>query len=168
MLFLAALLVSACAPAAAFAPAPRAAPRVAPRHFFDKLFGGGESPAADAELDNFVKKSRAVLFTDGSAASPAAAALLKQAKCDKYTEVRLDLQPLAKDLAASLKRRVGAQPPVLIVADQVFDKAKIEYLCKQDMMLPVFRAAGTSGEVRLPFQDLRFYLKKVNDASARR
>ena len=23
-------------------------------------------------------------------------------------------------------------------------------------MLPVFRAAGTSGEVRLPFQDMRF------------
>ena len=39
--------------------------------------------------------------------------------------------------------------------------AGIEYLVKQDMMLPVFRAAGTSGEVRLPFQDLRFYLSKT-------
>ena len=47
------------------------------------------------------------------------------------------------------------------VAGQVFDKKRIEYLCKQDMMLPVFRAAGTSGEVRLPFQDLRFYLSKT-------
>lgn len=49
----------------------------------------------------------------------------------------------------------------MIVAGQVFDKKRIEYLCKQDMMLPVFRAAGTSGEVRLPFQDLRFYLSKT-------
>ena len=50
---------------------------------------------------------------------------------------------------------------MLIVAGQVFDKKRIEYLCKQDMILPVFRAAGTSGEVRLPFQDLRFYLSKT-------
>ena len=79
----------------------------------------------------------------------------------RYTEVNLKSQPDGGKLLASLKRRVGVSAPVLIVGGQVFDKQKIDYLVRQDMMLPVFRAAGTSGEVRLPFQDLRFYLSKT-------
>ena len=86
---------------------------------------------------------------------------LAGAKLSTYTEVNLGAKPNKGKLLGSLKRRVGVDTPVLIVAGQVFDKKRIEYLCKQDMMLPVFRAAGTSGEVRLPFQDLRFYLSKT-------
>ena len=66
--------------------------------------------------------------------------------------------------ASRLWREGRTRRKILIstqVAGLVFDKKRIEYLCKQDMMLPVFRAAGTSGEVRLPFQDLRFYLSKT-------
>ena len=116
---------------------------------------------ADAALDGFVSGSKAVLFSDGSAASQSAIEALKVSKTTKYTEVRLDQQPESGALVGSLKRRIGVSPPALIVNGAVFDAKRIDYLVKQDMMLPVFRAAGTSGEIRLPFQDLRFYLAKT-------
>ncbi|KAH8073654.1 hypothetical protein JL721_2963 [Aureococcus anophagefferens] len=123
------------------APVRRTAARAAPTAFFQQFL---PNPEADAALDGFVSGSKAVLFSDGSAASQSAIEALKVSKTTKYTE-----------------RRIGVSPPALIVNGAVFDAKRIDYLVKQDMMLPVFRAAGTSGEIRLPFQDLRFYLAKT-------
>ena len=136
----------------------RASARAAPTAFFQQFI---PNPDADAALDSFVAGSKAVLFTDGGASSASAVEALKKSKTTKYTEVRLDQQPDSGALVGSLKRRIGVAPPALIVNGAVFDSKRIEYLVKQDMMLPVFRAAGTSGEIRLPFQDLRFYLSKT-------
>ena len=140
------------------APVRRTAARAAPTAFFQQFL---PNPEADAALDGFVSGSKAVLFSDGSAASQSAIEALKVSKTTKYTEVRLDQQPESGALVGSLKRRIGVSPPALIVNGAVFDAKRIDYLVKQDMMLPVFRAAGTSGEIRLPFQDLRFYLAKT-------
>jgi hypothetical protein len=130
------------------------------RFFFDQFI---PNPEADAELDGYVGSAKAVLLTDGGAGSETVTTALAGQKLSQYTEVNLGSKPNKGALLGSLKRRVKVDAPVLIVAGQVFDKKRIEYLCKQDMMLPVFRAAGTSGEVRLPFQDLRFYLSKVDN-----
>mmetsp|Transcript_5738 Transcript_5738/g.16941 ORF Transcript_5738/g.16941 Transcript_5738/m.16941 type:complete len:156 (-) Transcript_5738:24-491(-) len=142
---------------AAFVPPRAAAPSALRRSFFDQFIPDAN---ADAELDSIVSSAKAVLLTEGNAAGDTVVAQLKSAKLTTYKEVNLKSLPNSGKLIGSLKRRVAA-PPVLIVAGQVFDKQRIEYLVKQDMMLPVFRAAGTSGEVRLPFQDLRFYLSKT-------
>ena len=153
--------VAFAASVAAFAPPPaaRAGGRaLVARNFFGQFMA---DPEADAALDKFVSSAKAVLLTDGGAGGEGVKALLKQAKLTKFTEVNLKSQPMGDKMIGSLKRRVKVGVPVLIVSGQVFDKSKIEYLVKQDMMLPVFRAAGTSGEVRLPFQDLRFYLSKT-------
>ena len=144
--------------ASAFVPTAPRATSLTKRFFFDQFI---PNPEADAELDGYVGSAKAVLLTDGGAGGEAVKTALAGAKLSTYTEVNLGTKPNKGKLLGSLKRRVGVDAPVLIVAGQVFDKKRIEYLCKQDMMLPVFRAAGTSGEVRLPFQDLRFYLSKT-------
>lgn len=132
--------------------------RQAPTAFFESLI---PNPQADARLDTLVKSAKAVLLLDGSSASSATKTNLKQAKVGNFKEIRLDQETDGKALVGALKRRVGTSLPTLIVGGTVFDKKRIDYLVDQDMMLPVFRAAGTSGEVRLPFQDLRFYLAKT-------
>lgn len=131
----------------------RSAPRM--------IFGMFPNPEADQRLDSLVSSSKAVLFTDASASSNSIKDSLKSAKVGQFKEIRLDQEPDSAALISSLKRRVGTAPPTLIVAGAVFDKKRIDYLIRQDMMLPVFRSAGTSGELRLPFQDLRFYLAKT-------
>ena len=151
------LLMLAAAVSAFVQPsAPRT--KLTQRFFFDQFI---PTPEADAELDGYVGSAKAVLLTDGGAGGEAVKTALASAKLSTYTEVNLGAKPNKGKLLGSLKRRVGVATPVLIVAGQVFDKKRIEYLCKQDMMLPVFRAAGTSGEVRLLVQDLRFYLSKT-------
>lgn len=134
------------------------ATRQVSRPFFEQFI---PDAGADEQLDKLVSKAKAVLLTDGGGSSETVKAALKGAKLSTFTEVNLKSEPNSAKLLGSLKRRVGVNAPVLIVAGQVFDAERIQYLCRQDMMLPVFRAAGTSGEIRLPFQDLRFYLSKT-------
>ncbi|KAJ8611967.1 hypothetical protein CTAYLR_004346 [Chrysophaeum taylorii] len=150
--------------AAFFAPPPRLPTsarrlqRAQPVAFFESFFPNQE---ADARLDALVSSSKAVLLTDASGASTSIRDGLKAAKVGNFKEIRLDQEADSKALIGSLRRRVGTAPPTLIVGGAVFDQKRIDYLVRQDMMLPVFRAAGTSGELRLPFQDLRFYLAKT-------
>mmetsp|Transcript_26281 Transcript_26281/g.33102 ORF Transcript_26281/g.33102 Transcript_26281/m.33102 type:complete len:136 (-) Transcript_26281:80-487(-) len=128
------------------------------------FFGGGseKNKQADLQLDKFVQSAKAVLLTDGTKTCENIKAQLKTAKVGNFKEIRLDQQDLDTNaLKSALKRRVGTQPPTLIVGGTVLDQKRIDYLIKQDMMLPIFRQAGSSGEVRLPFQDLRFYLAKT-------
>lgn len=159
------LVVSLFAGAEALVPAPglprlqrRVARRGTPTAFFESLL---PNPAADERLDGLVKSAKAVLFTDGGRGCEAVKQSLKAAKVGSWKEVRLDQEADGRALVGALKRRVGTAPPTLVVGGAVLDQKRIQYLIDQDMMLPFFRQAGTSGEVRLPFQDLRYYLSKT-------
>ena len=132
--------------------------RQTPVAFFGNFLPNKE---AEAKLDTFVGSAKAVLLTDGSKVSEDVKVALKKAKVGNWKEIRLDQEPDKNALVSALKRRVGTAPPTLIVGGAVFDKKRMDYLIKQDMMLAFFRQAGTSGEVRLPFQDLRYYLSKT-------
>ncbi|KAK7233720.1 hypothetical protein SO694_00101017 [Aureococcus anophagefferens] len=131
----------------------------APTAFFQQFL---PNPEADAALDGFVSGSKAVLFSDGSAASQSAIEALKVSKTTKYTEVRLDQQPESGALVGSLKRRIGVSPPALIVNGAVFDAKRIDYLVKQDMMLPVFSALARPARSACPSRPPLLLAKTIN------
>ena len=105
------LVLAAIASAFVQPSAPRT--KLTQRFFFDQFI---PNPEADAELDGYVGSAKAVLLTDGGAGGEAVKTALAGAKLSTYTEVNLGAKVNKGKLLGSLKRRVGVDAPVLIVA----------------------------------------------------
>ena len=107
------LLVLAAMASAFVQPSAPRTTKLTKRFFFDQFI---PNPEADAELDGYVGSAKAVLLTDGGAGGEAVKTALAGAKLSTYTEVNLGTKPNKGKLLGSLKRRVGVDAPVLIVA----------------------------------------------------
>lgn len=169
-LLLLALILGAAHAYAPARPLPRAAPparrargsaaAVAPRMLFGMGDAAASSGEASAAVDAALKGAKVVVFTAAGAASTKTVECLKAAKAD-YKAVPVASIPGAQ---AELRKRSGgkgAAPLVFIKGE--FAQVNVPVLADQGMLSPLLRQTGaTKGELRLPFQDLRMYLAKIN------